>query len=134
MSEAFLSAAQKEARSIISDDRAEFSIPVRILILQQGSEAIEILTNGIFDETYEEIDPDTGAIILSKNPRVMLSRSDIEQDESGNIIVTIPDKQVNTWFFFIDGKKYIMGGRPKDGQEIIGMPLTGPLPIGTDET
>jgi hypothetical protein len=32
---------------------------------------------GIFDETYQQIDPDTNAVIMSKKPRVSLLLNDV---------------------------------------------------------
>lgn len=34
-----------------------------------------VITSGIFDETYEAVDPSTGAVISSTQPRVQLMRS-----------------------------------------------------------
>ncbi len=69
MSISALEQFDKDAQSILSES-AEFS------------ESIEIVETGfsgfcIFDKTYEEFDPDTGAVQIVYQPRVILSSLDM---------------------------------------------------------
>ena len=127
MSEEFLESVQEETRQVISDDSAEFSIPCTIRIATDSSTAIEIKTNCIFDETYESVDPDSGATIVSQEPIGIFVRDDIENPEESDVLsgyqtglqIKIPEKVPNTWRFIIKNKEYLMGGPPIDGQDII---------------
>lgn len=54
-------------------------------------------STGIFDKTYEEIDPETGAIVMSRNPRIFVAIDKIEIDfgqeikELGVVIILSED-------------------------------------------
>ncbi|MCB1147797.1 MAG: hypothetical protein KDK38_13440 [Leptospiraceae bacterium] len=65
MSSEFLLHASEDFKKILSAEFAE-DIEINGVVIQ-----------GIFDETYEEIDPDTGAVVMSKMPRCIIWNNDI---------------------------------------------------------
>ncbi len=69
MSSEFLAQAELDFQAILT---AEFAQDITLT----GS-GDPVTVQGIFDETYQEVDPETGAIVMSSNPRVMLWASEI---------------------------------------------------------
>lgn len=67
--------------------------------------SIDIDTAGIFDETYETIDPDTGAIVMSPNPRVSLFSKEV---------LAVVAKIEQGWKVVVRGKRYSIKNDPKD--------------------
>lgn len=58
----------KDARSLYE---AEFSEPITF-------PELEFDTRAVFDESFEQIDPATGAVVLSDNPRIGIGIKEIE--------------------------------------------------------
>jgi hypothetical protein len=80
------------ANDIKSIMEGEFS---EALILETPSH--EISFNGLFEKTYEQIEPETGAVIMSKTPRASFF-----EDE----IVAIVGEIKEDWTITARGKKY----------------------------
>ena len=69
MSTEFLAQVKNDLEGLV---KAEFSESI-ILYGTDGPVTVE----GIFDEIYQEVDPDTGAAINSTNPKITVWKSDI---------------------------------------------------------
>lgn len=59
--------------------------------ITQGAVVTE--TRGIFDETYEEIDPDTMTSVMSKNPRIQIFQKILEIEIKQGDLITVRGKQ-----------------------------------------
>lgn len=59
-----------DIRSVM--ENGEFSEDIVI-----ENDSVTITTKGFFDETFQQIDPETGAVVMSKNPRVSIFDRDI---------------------------------------------------------
>jgi hypothetical protein len=92
-------------------DMAEGEFSEAIIV---ENDILSVDTRGIFDETYEQIDPETGMSIMSKNPRVSLYSIDIEA-AMGEI--------EECWFVTARGKKYRIKSPQKDGAGMIMLEL-----------
>lgn len=75
------------------------------LTLETPSHVIDF--QGFFELTYEQIDPETGAYIMSKN-----SRASFYQTE----IVAITGEIQEDWFITARGKKYRIKSPQPDGE------------------
>lgn len=75
---------------------------------------VNIDTVGFFDETYEQIDPETGALVMSNNPRASIYSKDA---------LTVVDKIEEGWILIARGKRYRIKTVNNDGAGIITMEL-----------
>ena len=105
----------EDAKSILS---GEFSETIEITF-NYGAQNITIQATGIFDETYEEVDPDTGAIVMSKNPRVTIYAKDIEEAVGQEISEDIEDN----WLVVARGRLFRIKSVQKDGTGVAYLPL-----------
>ena len=105
----------EDAKNILA---GEFSEPVTIVFFDDPEE-VTIDTTGIYDETYMEIDPETGAIVQSKNPRVTVFAREIE-DAIGR---EISDDIEEDWLVKARGKDFRIKSVQKDGTGVAHLPL-----------
>lgn len=76
--------------------------------------SLDIETEGIFDESYETIDPETGAVVLSNTPRASIFSKEI---------LTVVNKIEEGWILIARGKRYRIKSVNNDGAGIIIMEL-----------
>ena len=95
-----------ELKSIME---GEFSEP---LTLETHSHEIDF--RGFFELIYEQIDPDTGACIMSKNPRASFYEAEI---------VAITGEIQEDWFITARGKKYRIKSPQPDGEGLCAVDL-----------
>lgn len=99
----FLESLETDFSDII---RADFSEPVTIT---QG--LLVTNTKGIFDETFLEIDPDTQAEVMSRNPRILIYQKNLSIEiKQGDLL-------------FVRGKQYKAVKPQSDGQGSIQVKL-----------
>lgn len=92
-----MSVFDDELKSIIDGEFSE------IIILE--TPYLNIETRGLYDETYEMYDPETGASILSQNPRVILYANDILERIT---------KIEQFWKVIARSKRFSITNAPKD--------------------
>lgn len=74
-----------------------------------------ISLSGFFDQTYEQVDPDTGAVIMSNSPRVSVYAVDL---------LSQVDRVEEGWILNARGKRYRIKNPPhNDGAGILIMEL-----------
>lgn len=71
--------------------------------------------NGIFDETYSEVDSETGAAVMSKNPRLTVAQTELEE-KAGQEIDEDPE---NGWELSVRGSKYFVQSPQSDGAGLL---------------
>ena len=110
MSTQFLADLDKETRSIIGGEFAEtasFTFPFTFDI------------EGIFDETYLEVDPETGVEVMSSNPRLTVAQSELEE-LAGQEIEQDP---ADAWELIVRGSKYFVKRPMADGTGMLVLDL-----------
>lgn len=78
------------------------------------TDELEIETSGLFDETYMDIDPDTGAKIMVSNPRASLYENEIKE---------LVDEIQEGWYIRCRGKRYRITEPQSDGAGLIHLKL-----------
>jgi len=78
------------------------------IILETPS--VSITTSGIYDQIYEQVDPETGAVVMSNNPRVSIY--------SVEILEAITEIEEG-WIVIARGKRHRIKTVQNDGAGII---------------
>jgi hypothetical protein len=112
MSEAFLNDVDSDSLSIME---GEWSESITIRYRDSGGTEQEFTSTCIFDETYETVDPDTGAPVLSNYSRATLWEKEIE-DEIGQEIAADED---DYWRAIVRDQEYYIKHPERDGTGLV---------------
>ena len=93
--------------------QAEFAEPV-VLTYVSGSEEIQITTQGIFDETYEEVN-ENGMVVQSDYSRLSLYEDSIES----GIGQKINEDEEDNWTALVRSVLYKIKTTERDGTGVI---------------
>ncbi len=104
---AFLDSVDADTKELLS---AEFSEPCTI-VFDDGVDTVTISTEGIFDKTYLEVDADTGASVMSNNPRITIYDKEIEAE----LYRKINDDAGENWLLTVRGTTYRIKSAEPDG-------------------
>lgn len=115
MTAAFLSNVDSDTRFILE---AEFTESI-VLKYRVGGVETEYPTTCIFDETYETIDPETGAPVLSNYSRATVWEKKIETD----VLQKIKEDENDNWRAEIRNVDYFIKHVERDGFGIALMDL-----------
>jgi len=97
---------------------SEFAESVMITF-HDGVDDITINTQGIFDETYEQIDQGSGSIVMSTNPRVTIFEKEIEE----NYMRKIENDIRENWQVKVRNVNYRIKSPQRDGTGVVMLEL-----------